>query len=255
MASSPEVRVFSQPEELFLAAAQEFTTRTTEAMRAHGSFRVALSGGSTPRSLYSLLASESQSAIPWDKVIFFWGDERHVPPQHSDSNYQMANEALLSKVPVKLENVFRVRSEMQDAQAAAEDYQETLKRAFRLRAAELPRFDLILLGMGPDGHTASLFPKTKALKERSRLVVANWVEKFKTFRITLTVPVLNNAVCVMFMVMGEDKAAALASVFDPMSDPDEFPAKMVEPSNGKLIWLVGREAGGESLLRTQARSQ
>lgn len=241
MAWLPEIRVFPRRQSL-LEAAKEFTTIAGEAISKSGTFRVALSGGSTPKALYELLASEYRSRLPWAKVLFFWGDERHVPPDHPDSNYRMANEALLSRIPIKAENVFRVNSENPVAQAAATQYEGILKSVFHLEDSALPRFDLILLGMGPDGHTASLFPKSPALQERSRLVVANWVEKFKTFRITFTFPVLNNAAAVLFLVSGREKAEAAASVLDPTSDPNQFPAKMVQPANGRLMWILDEEA-------------
>jgi 6-phosphogluconolactonase len=242
MPSSPEVHVFSSDADLFHAAAQEFVNLANDAIRAKGSFTVALAGGSTPKGMHTLLATEFSSAITWQKVFFFWGDERHVPPDHPDSNYRMAYETLLSKVPVDPAKVFRMHSENPDANAAAIEYEQTLSTAFRLQRLELPRFDLILLGLGPDGHTASLFPGTAALRERSRLVVANRVEKFGTDRITFTLPVLNHAANVNFLVAGKDKAAALESVFDPNSDSNNFPAKLVQPRHGRLVWMLTEDA-------------
>lgn len=240
--TKPEIRVFDSPRELFEYGAQAFTRHANEAVATAGRFAVALSGGSTPKSLYSLLAKSS--GIPWDKVYFFFGDERHVPPDHPESNYRMARESLLSQVPLDHGKVFRVHSENPDAGAAAADYEQTLKNVFKLEPAEFPRFDLILLGLGPDGHTASLFPGTKALKEHSRLVVSNWVDKFKTDRITFTAPVLNNARVVTFLAAGKDKGPAVSSVFDPKTDPEQFPAKLVQPTGGDLVWLMDREAAG-----------
>jgi 6-phosphogluconolactonase len=155
----------------------------------------------------------------------------------------MAYETLLSKVPADPSKIFRVHAENPDANAAASEYEQTLSTAFRLSGREVPRFDLILLGLGPDGHTASLFPQTSALGEKSRLVVANWVEKFDTDRITLTLPVLNNAAQVVFLVAGKDKASAVESVFTRDSDPRQFPAKLVEPRHGQLLWMLTEEAG------------
>jgi 6-phosphogluconolactonase len=241
--AKPEIRVFSTPNELFEYAAQTFATQATEAIQARDRFTVALSGGSTPKNLYSLLAQKN-AAIPWDKVYFFWGDERHVPPDDLESNYRMVRESLLSRVPIPAANVFRVHGENLDAAAAAAEYEETLRNVFKLKPGELPKFDLILLGLGPDAHTASLFPGTKALNERSRLVVSNRVEKFKTDRITFTVPVLNNARVVTFLASGKDKTPAVASVFDPKTDPEQFPAKLVQPVDGKLVWLLDRDAAG-----------
>jgi len=236
MAPQVEIRVLKTPAELFRTAATEFAAAATEAVCTKGKFSVALSGGSTPKDLYTLLASGSVRNIPWEKICFFWGDERHVPPDHPDSNYRMAHETLLSKVPVRPQNVFRIHSEEKDADAAALAYEQTLQTFFRLGPEEFPRFDLVLLGLGPDGHTASLFPGTPALKEQRRLVVANWVENFKAYRITVTYPVLNHAACVIFLVRGSDKAAILREVLDnPGAD---LPAQKVRPAEGKLMWLV-----------------
>ena len=192
MTIAAELRIVDDLRGLAQAAAEEFASQALGTVRANGRFTVALSGGSTPRSMFSLLALSFRDQLPWDKTYLFWGDERHVPPDSPESNYGMANEALLSKVPVPTENVFRVPAGNPDANQAATEYEQTIRKFFQLSGGAFPRFDLILLGMGPDGHTASLFPKTIALKETSRLVVANWVDKFKTHRITFTLPVLNH---------------------------------------------------------------
>jgi 6-phosphogluconolactonase len=178
----------------------------------------------------------------------FWGDERHVPPDHPDSNYRMANEALLSKVPIPPANVHRIKSEHPDAHQVADDYEQTLQAFFHLAAGQLPRFDLILLGLGPEAHTASLFPGTKALHETRRLVVSTWVGKFFTDRITLTPAVLNNAAGVIFLVSGEDKALALKAVLEGHDEPEQLPAQLIRPAHGRLLWLVDRAAAG--LLQT-----
>ena len=254
---SPEIRVLADAQELFHAAAEQFIQQANEAISRSGRFAVVLSGGSTPRGLYWLLASEFRSSVPWKQTFFFWGDERHVPPDHPDSNYRMANEAMLSKVPVPAENVFRIPAEEKDASVAAAEYEQGLRNFFHLQPGEFPSFDLIHLGMGPDGHTASLFPGTAALKEKSRLVVANWVEKFKTHRITVTIPVLNNGKCITFMVAGADKAPALHEVLEGDAPGDQFPAKLVRPTKGKLIWFVDRAAAAglsKNVQRTGAKS-
>lgn len=238
----PEINVYSASVELFRAAAEQFVKLAEGAVRAKGSFTVALSGGSTPKGVHSLLASDFASAVAWKKVYFFWGDERHVPPDDPDSNYRMAYETLLSKVPVDPAKVFRVHSENPDANAAAIEYEQTIATAFGVQDRQIPRFDLIFLGLGPDGHTASLFPHTAALREHSRLVVANWVEKFHTDRITFTLPLLNNAANITFLVTGKDKASAVRSVFDPDSSLEVFPAKMVNPPHGRLVWLLTEDA-------------
>jgi 6-phosphogluconolactonase len=237
-----DLRVVPDPPALFQAAANEFASRAIASVKTAGRFTVALAGGSTPKSFYSLLASNDRDRLPWDKMFFFWGDERHVPPEHPESNYRMAFDALLSKVPVPAGNVFRIPAENPDANRAAEAYEQTLRDFFHPPAGTFPRFDLILLGMGPDGHAASLFPESKAVHERSRLVVANWVEKFRTDRLTLTLPVLNQASTVMFVVSGQDKAAALKEVLEGSQPPDLYPSKLVRPTNGHLIWLVDQGA-------------
>ena len=238
MPTLPEVRILKTAPDLFEAAAAEFAAQASAAVRANGRFTVALSGGSTPKTLYSLLATKP--GIPWDKIYFFWGDERHVPPDHPDSNYRMANEALLSKIKEPAQNVFRVHAEETDAAAAALQYEQTLRDFFHLSAGEFPRFDLILLGIGPDGHTASLFPGTAALTEKQRWVVANWVPKFNTYRITFTYPVLNAAAMVMFLASEADKAAILHEILD--NSAADLPSQKVQPVNGKLIWMVDESA-------------
>jgi 6-phosphogluconolactonase len=240
-----ELRRLTTPQDLFQAAAEEFIRAATDAVTKRGRFTVALSGGSTPRNMYTLIAANASASLPWDRMFFFWGDERHVPPDDADSNYRMANEALLSKAPIPPANVFPVPAENPDAAAAAEAYEQTLRKFFALASGEFPRFDLILLGMGPDGHTASLFPETSALQEKSRLVVANWVEKLKTSRITLTLPVLNAARCVTFLVSGTEKATVLREVLEGSAPAEKYPSKLVQPDEGRLIWLVDRAAASE----------
>ncbi len=246
MPVQPEIRILQTAAELFEAAAAEFAAQAWQAVRASGRFTVALSGGSTPKTLYSLLATRPD--IAWDKICFFWGDERHVPPDHPESNYRMANEALLSKVPVRPENIFRIHAEEKDAAAAALQYDQALQEFFRLSPGQFPRLDLILLGTGPDGHTASLFPGTAALNETQRLVVANWVPKFNTHRITFTFPVLNAAACVIFLASGPDKASILHQVLE--NSAADLPAQKVQPTNGKLIWLVDEAAASALSDRT-----
>jgi 6-phosphogluconolactonase len=245
MSSTAEIRTLTLPQELFAAAAEEVVRAANEAVAKRGRFSIALSGGSTPKSLYNLLATNARNTLPWDRMFFFWGDERHVPPTDPDSNYRMADETMLSKIPVSAANVFRIKAENPDAEAAALAYEQTLQKFFALEAGQFPRFDLILLGMGPDGHTASLFPGTGALHEKSRLVVANWVEKLKASRFTLTLPVLNSAACVVFLVSGTDKAPALHAVLEGDAPGEQYPAKLVRPTNGKLIWLIDRAAASQ----------
>lgn len=235
MTQQPEIRILNSPSELFQSAADEFARLANDAVTARGRFTVALSGGSTPKSMYSLLATRSD--IPWKQIYFFFGDERHVPPDHPESNYRMAYAAMLSHAPQ--ENVFRVHTEQPDANVAAVAYEETLRSFFRLQPGEFPRFDLTLLGLGPDGHTASLFPGSAALKENQRLVVANWIEKFNQYRITFTYPVLNNSACVMFLASGQEKAHPVHQILE---GSEALPARHVHPTNGRLIWMLDRDA-------------
>ncbi|HTU41167.1 MAG TPA: 6-phosphogluconolactonase [Candidatus Aquilonibacter sp.] len=245
MSPNFELRKLTTPQDLFQAAADEVIHAAEESVSKHNCFTIALSGGSTPKNLYNLIAANASSTLPWDRMFFFFGDERHVPPDNAESNFRMANESLLSKVPIPPGNIFRVPSENPDASAAAEAYEKSLRSFFAVQADEFPHFDLILLGMGPDGHTASLFPETAALQEKSRLVVANWVEKLKTHRITFTLPVINAARRVLFLVSGTDKAAALHEVLEGKQPAEKYPSKLVRPTNGKLIWLVDRAAASE----------
>ena len=251
MPSPRAIEVLATAADLSHAAAEEFVRVGRDAIGAQGRFTVALSGGSTPRALYSLLAA-NYSAFAWNRVFLFFGDERHVPPTDADSNYRMVNESLLTKIAIPAENVFRVSAENPDAAAAAADYESQLRRFFELRAeirledrpGEFPRFDLILLGMGPDGHTASLFPFSPALDEQSRLVVANWVAKLNTHRITFTFPVLNRAAEVMFMASGADKADMVHQVLEGKNTPP-LPSQRVQPSDGKLLWMLDEAAAAK----------
>jgi 6-phosphogluconolactonase len=245
MSAKAEVRRLTTPQELFQVAADEVIRAANDAVRERGRFTIALAGGSTPRNLYTLIAANAGSSLPWSKVFFFWGDERHVPPADPESNYRMAEETLLSKIPVPPANIFRIPAENPDASAVAESYEQTLRKFFALAPGEFPRFDFILLGMGPDGHTASLFPETAALQEKTRLVVANSVEKLHTSRITLTLPVLNAARCVAFLVSGADKAVMLHEVLEGQAPGERYPSKLVRPSDGKLIWFVDRAAASQ----------
>jgi 6-phosphogluconolactonase len=241
-----DVRILANLDAIAGRAAQQFVQSATQAVSEKGSFRVALSGGSTPKALYSLLANDAalRSQLPWDKMSLYFGDERSAGPDDAESNFRMANETLLSKVPLKPEQVFRIKGEHKDTEKAAQEYEQALRASFKIGEGQFPRFDLVLLGMGNEGHTASLFPGTKALHETKRLVVHNWVGKFYTNRITLTAPAINNAARVMFMITGADKALALKGVLEGPYEPDQLPSQMIQPSSGQLLWLVDTIAGG-----------
>jgi 6-phosphogluconolactonase len=242
--SKPAIQIVADVEAISRKAAEVIMGLMAETLNTKTHFSIALSGGSTPKSLFTLLADDVslRTQVDWDKVHFFWGDERHIPPDHPDSNFRMANEVMLSKVEVPAENIHRVRAEEQDASKAAEEYEDELRTFFNLKPGELPRFDCVLLGMGPDGHTASLFPGTEALREQKRLVVSNWVEKFRTHRITLTAPAINNADCIIFLVSGEEKAEVLREVLEGEKNTELFPSQLIKPSHGKLLWLVAQSA-------------
>jgi 6-phosphogluconolactonase len=240
------VRIFETSEDLARAAAEECVRLALEAVKARGGFSIGLAGGSTPKRLYALLASESDNSLrarfPWQETHFFWGDERHVPPDHADSNYRMAFDTMLSKVPVSPSQLHRIEAETPDAGKAARGYEEDLLQYFRLTRGTWPQFDLALLGLGSDGHTASLFPSTEVLDEMARLAVAVWVPKFQTSRITLTAPLLNHAANVLFLVSGKDKAEALRAVLRGDFQPHRYPAQLIRPEEGNLTWLADRDA-------------
>ncbi|PYY04472.1 MAG: 6-phosphogluconolactonase [Acidobacteria bacterium] len=243
--SKPSIHVLEDLQQVAAAATDEFVARAKRAISHHGRFTVALSGGSTPKTMHSILAERSAKnpkLVDWSRVQILFGDERHVPPDHADSNYRMAKETLLSKVPIPAANIHRIHTENPDAAKAAGEYDRELVKVFQLKGDDqLPRFDLIFLGMGPDGHTASLFPGTTAVHELKKRVVANWVPKFNTWRVTFTRPVINQAECVLLMVCGKDKAQPFSEVIGQGS-PDVYPVKYVQPTHGELIWLVDRAA-------------
>jgi 6-phosphogluconolactonase len=230
------VHVYSSAEELARGAAREFAARAEEAIEERGRFAVVLAGGSTPETMYGILARDYINRIDWSKVYVFFGDERSVPPHHEDSNLKMASELLLDHVPVG--NVHRIRGEL-PPEEAAEAYEEELRTFFQTE--DVPRFDLILLGLGADGHTASLFPWTAALEVHDRWVVANPVPRLGTTRITLTLPVINAARAVIFLVAGEDKAEALREILEGDADPHAYPAKLIQPPGGPE-WMLDRSA-------------
>jgi len=238
----PRVQVFDDAEAVARGAAERFVELGQAAIDARGCFSVGLAGGSTPKRAYELLASEAyREQLNWSKVHIFFGDERCVPPDHSESNYRMANEALISRVSIPPPNVHRING-LGDAVANASLYEDELRTFFN--PASWPRFDLVLLGMGDDGHTASLFPGTKALVEPRAWVVANWVEKFGAFRITLTAPAINHAANIAFLVTGATKAERLLEVLRGALDPEKLPSQLIQPLDGSLFWLVDKAAAG-----------
>jgi len=248
-----EIRILADGAAIAKRAAQEFVQAAAVAVRAKGSFDVALAGGSTPKALYSLLVNDPalRSQVPWDKIHLFFGDERHVGPGHPDSNFRMATEAMISRVPLTKDQVLRIKGEYPDTEEAAREYEQALQSYFRLKPGEYPRFDLLLAGMGNEGHTLSLFPGTKALHADGRIVVRNWVGKLYAERVTLTAPAASNAAQIIFMVTGADKACALKAVLEGPFEPEQLPAQLLQPNNGKLLWLV--DVAASSMLATGIR--
>jgi 6-phosphogluconolactonase len=240
-----EVRILPDAAAIARRTADEFIKAANGAVAARGVFTVALAGGSTPRALYALVADDPslRAQMPWDKSQFFFGDERHVPPDHKDSNYNMAREAMFSKAPLKPEQIMRIKGEEANTEKAALEYEQTLRAYFQLKDGQLPRFDLVLLGMGDEGHTLSLFPGTKALHPGKRLVVRNWVGKLYTERITMTAAVVNQARQVIFAATKADKALALKGVLEGPYEPEQLPSQLIQPECGTLLWLVDPAAG------------
>ncbi|HYN84519.1 MAG TPA: 6-phosphogluconolactonase [Pyrinomonadaceae bacterium] len=234
------LRVFRDPEETARAAAENFARTARLSSTASGRFSVALSGGSTPKRIYELLsAAPLRDEVPWGATHVFFGDERCVPPDHAESNYRMAAETLLARVPVPTENVHRIRGEG-DAVANASLYEDELRAFFP--GSTWPAFDLVMLGLGEDGHTASLFPNSEVLTERGAWAAAAWVERLAAFRVTLTAESVNHARRVMFVVTGQGKSEVLREVLEGERDPARLPAQLIRPANGALEWLVDEAA-------------
>jgi 6-phosphogluconolactonase len=244
MSQRLKIVYFVAPDALAARAAQYFVEQAERAVAARGQARIAISGGSTPKAAFALLADPAEpwrGRMPWSKLDLWWVDERCVPPDDPDSNYRMTREAMLNHVPLKPEQIHRMEGEL-EPEAAAARYESELRNSFRLEGAGLPRFDLIQLGMGPDGHTASLFPHTQALHEQRRLAVANHVQNKDAWRVTLTWPVINRGSQVFFLIGGADKAQILKEVFAGPRDPDRLPSQLIRPAGGILTLLLDRAA-------------
>jgi 6-phosphogluconolactonase len=239
----PGVRVYSNPAEVARGAARLFVDYAWQSIARHGQFMVALSGGNTPRMMFEMLASaEFRGQVDWAKVHVFWGDERAVPPDNAESNFGMARRELLVRVPIPLANVHRMEAEKPNIGRAAHEYEEVLRKYLELDDRGFPRFHLIFLGVGNDGHTASLFPGTRVLRQTSRWVSTPMVTKFNTRRMTLTLPVLEAASRVVFLVVGPEKADILHAVLQTKADPP-YPTQLVQPrDNGLKLFLVDEAA-------------
>ncbi|CAG0946102.1 6-phosphogluconolactonase [Anaerolineae bacterium] len=249
-----EIQIFPDRAALTRDAARRFIDIARNALDAGGRFSVALSGGSTPHELYALLATPKYSSqVDWQRVHVFFGDERAVPPDHAESNFKMANEALLSRVPLPAPNIHRIHAELAPDDAARE-YEKELREFFGqggtggiegTSGKVLPRFDMVLLGLGANGHAASLFPHTRVLRETQHWVAAEYIEEVKMSRITLTAPVINAASNIVWLVAGADKAATVREVLRGAYRPDDLPAQLIQPRDGRVVWLVDQGAASE----------
>ncbi len=257
MSAPPELRIMDNGEELAREAAELFVWVGQQALASGGRFRVALSGGSTPKSLYAVLrGSAFSSQLDWTAVEFYFSDERCVPPDHPESNFHLAKEGLFEPLRIGPDRVFRMPGESDDPDRAATQYETLIRERFAVPAPSWPRFDLILLGLGDDAHTASLFPGTPALEESKRLVVTNVAPRGVKARLTLTAPGINQARAVVFMVGGKSKARAVQAVLDDRCkdrsvDDRRFPARLIQPVAGRLIWLLDRAAASELTVAKQ----
>jgi len=238
----PAVEILTDADELASRAAQLVLDHSLKSTSSKETFSIGLSGGSTPKTLYQLLADPDEdfrNRFPWGHTHFFWTDERHVGPDSPDSNYRMAYDAMLARVQVPQANIHRVFGELKNAERAATDYEKELKKFL----GQSPTLDLVLLGMGADGHTASIFPGSEVLNEREQLVAAPWVDKLNSYRITMTLPILNNANAVLFLVSGKEKAEMLSQVL--RGTRNQYPVEAIQPTNGSLSWLVDSAAASE----------
>jgi 6-phosphogluconolactonase len=240
-----EVRIYDSDQDVAAEAAEFFVWLGEQASKERGRFRLALSGGSTPRRLYKVLASQYARRLNWGQVEFYFGDERCVPPDHEESNFRMADETLLRPLAIEAEQVCRIRGEDEPEKAAA-GYESVIRERFEVGSEERPKFDLVLLGLGDDGHTASLFPGSPSVREAKRLIVASQSPRGIRDRVTVTPPLINHARTVVFLVAGAGKAAAVRTVLEEERiDPLECPAKMIQPLDGRLVWFLDRTAAAQ----------
>jgi 6-phosphogluconolactonase len=240
--NEPKITILDDPQSVYVHAAEEITHFSGEDISTHAEFTIALSGGSTPAAIYELLATRFRLSVDWKEVQFWWGDERCVPPDDRESNYAMAKRTLLSHLELRPEQVHRMHGELTPAQGARA-YEQELRSAFSLADGEFPRFGLVMLGLGGNRHTLSLFPGHQAtIEETQRLVVADEVEATPRPRLTFTPPVANRAQRAMFVATGKEKAEAVRDVIAGPRDPLKFPAQIIEPADGELIWLLDKAA-------------
>ena len=239
-----QLEIYPNGDTLSHEAAKYIVRLANQAIVTHGRFTMALSGGNTPKQLYGLLAAEPyRSQIDWNAVEIFWSDERYVPPDNPESNYHMAEQALLSKVPIPSDHVHRMPADQPDREAASQEYTREMQHVFGTN--DIPSFDLLQLGMGPEGHTASLFPHQPSLHVTDRLVMPVSVPKPPPDRLTFTPPILNAAKNVLFLVTGADKAQVVHAVIEGPYNPDEYPAQIVRPPNGEVTWMLDTAAASQ----------
>ncbi len=239
----PAIQIFPDLEVLSHHAASIFINLPESCITSHGRFTVAISGGSTPRRLYALLGSEQyRNSVDWNHVHFFWVDERCIPEENEESNFKLAFDLLLSKVHIPRENIHRIKGE-ESPEKAAREYEDDIKRFFGISG--LPVFDLIILGMGEDGHTASLFPRSLSLKETERFAAPVYRERPEVNRTTLTLPVLNNASQILFLVSGKSKADMVQKILGEGHKKEPYPAGLIKPTHGKLLWFIDKEAASK----------
>ena len=241
------LHVFPAADAVNRATAEYITSTLEAAVSARGLARAAISGGSTPKAVFALLADPAEpylARLPWASTQLFWVDERCVPPDDKDSNYGMTRQAMLDKVPLPAANIHRMEGEL-DPEEAASRYESEVRNTFKLEGAETPTFDLVVLGIGPDGHTASLFPHSAGLDEMSRIVIANHVEQKDTWRLTLTWPVITQGREVAFLIEGADKAAVVQKVFAGAYDPETYPSQLIRPASGRLTLLMDAAAAAD----------
>lgn len=239
--TEPKLIILDDAQSLYVHAAEEIVHFAGEAVCMHGEFSLCLSGGSTPASTYELMAERFRLSVDWKEVQFFWGDERCVAPDDPGSNYGMANRTMLSQLGLRPDQIHRIRGE-ESPEEAARIYEEEIREFFGLGEDEFPRFNLTLLGLGENVHTASLFPEIPALHETGRIAVPVEVDAPQRHRVTLTAPAINNSARVMFLVAGTEKAEAVKSALEGPRDPNRFPAQLIAPSNGEVIWMLDRAA-------------
>lgn len=236
-----EIKLFSKLHDLFQTAAEDFAYRAIDLVNNKGVFNVALSGGNTPKVFFEIL---SQLQIPWDKIRFFFTDERYVPVDSSENNYHMADQYLFSKISIPRENIFRIPTEFKNPEEAAKEYELILRKAFCIKDIdnEFPQFDVVYLGLGDDGHTASLMPFNNLVLNKHQLVASIWVSKLKMYRITLTPSVINHSENIIFLVTGENKAPAVSAVLEGKFEPQRYPAQLINCIAGKTIWYLDKAA-------------